>query len=186
MLVVRSWYALCTVLLPFGTLTFFWLILYIHVHFVCMSICDRFWENDPYCAFYFLAKERKAYIWSIVCSLFQARSPFRCEVMIANAGAVPLRLTWKIASEIELPVWNCTVRILVTSLRYITSSPQCIYARTWRGISRLRDSVKGLIISVSRFLVIPRNDGTSSGTCLILGAISAERNGARASNLRRL
>ena len=42
---------------------------------------------------HFFALERKAYIRSIVCGLFQARSPFRCEVMIANAGAVPLRLT---------------------------------------------------------------------------------------------
>ena len=41
----------------------------------------------------FLAIERKAYIRSVVCNLFQARSPFSCEVMIANAGAVPLRLT---------------------------------------------------------------------------------------------
>ena len=42
---------------------------------------------------HFLAIERTAYIRSIVCSLFQARSPFRCKVMIANAGAVPLHLT---------------------------------------------------------------------------------------------
>ena len=35
----------------------------------------------------------KAHIRSIVCRLFQAHSPFRCEVMVANADAVPLRLT---------------------------------------------------------------------------------------------
>ena len=39
--------------------------------------------------------DRTKGLYNMVYSLqfVQARSPFRCEVMIANAGAVPLRLT---------------------------------------------------------------------------------------------
>ena len=37
-----------------------------------------------------------------------------------------------------------------------------------------------------RFLVIPRNDGASDGSCQISRAITTERNGVGASNLRRL
>ena len=36
------------------------------------------------------------------------------------------------------------------------------YVNVVKGNSRLRDTVKGLIIPVLRFLVIPRNDGTSN------------------------
>ena len=126
---------------------------------------------------------------SIVCSLFQARSPFRCRVTSTNANAIRQRLAWKIASEVELPVSNLTavfcVQVRVTTLHHhpqLRTRTLCIK----KGISLLRDSVNGLIISVTRFLTIPRYDGTSSGGCRVPGAITVERNGVRVSNLLRL
>ena len=86
-----------------------------------LHILPGFWENDLYdakTAKYVCMLDRKPYKCSIVCRLFQGRSPFRCEVMSTSASAIPLHLTWKIASEGELPVSNFNLRILVTSPCY--------------------------------------------------------------------
>ena len=76
----------------------------------------------------FFAIERKAHIRFIVCSLFQACSLFRCEVMIANAGAVPLRLSEKSSLKLNFPCEIATsvfsLQVFVTTLQH---HPQCIY-----------------------------------------------------------
>ena len=89
---------------------------------------------------------------SLFCNLFQAHSAFRYAVMGANAGRCSRTQNEIIASKTELPVKKLNSAFLHNSVLLITLSR---YITLRKEIPRLRDSVKYLIISVLRFLVIP-------------------------------
>ena len=73
-------------------------------------------------------------------------------------------MPFRCISNVELPVSTSYSRNKSVLQHYARAA--CIRPHSLLLVnvnSRLRDSVKGLIIPVLRFLVIPRNDGTSNG-----------------------
>ena len=93
--------------------------------------------------------------------------------MAANAGRCSRTQNEIIASKTELPVKKYIPCSYVTPCYYITLSR---YVTLRKGIPRLRDSVKYLIISLLCYLVIPFTVSTWSGTRSLLRALEMERN----------
>ena len=113
---------------------------------------------------------------SLFCCLFQAHSVFRYVVMVANIRRCSRTQNEIIASKTELPVKKFNSVFLRNSVILITLSRYV----TWRkGIPCLRDSVKYLIISTLRYLVISITVCAWSGTRSLLRALEVKRNRVR-------
>ena len=85
-----------------------------------------------------------------------------------------------VASKRELPVKNIKTSVFIPNsvlLHYIIMVHLYVYIR--KGITRLCDSVKYLIISALRYLIIPFTVRAWSGTRSLLRALETERNRVR-------
>ena len=82
-----------------------------------------------------------------------------------------------IESKTELPVKKIKCPYsYVTPCYYITSSRRTLYVILSKGVPSLCDSVKSLIISMLRYLVISFTVSMWSGTRSLLRALEAKRN----------